>query len=91
MSNNKTINDNKKILLKALAKTVKKLRGDLSQSEIALKGDISSSIINMIEHARKDPQYTTLYKLAETFEMDFAEFTRLIQTEIPTNLTLIDK
>ena len=82
---------NKKILLEALSRTIKKLRGKYSQSRIAIKGDISTSTINLIEHANKDPQYTTLYKLAETFEMSFDEFAKLINEEIPKNLSLIDK
>lgn len=84
-------NKNKKILLKALSTAVNKLRGNLSQSKVAIKGDISTSTINLIEHAKKDPQFTTLYKLAETFEIDFAEFAKLIQNEIPKGISLIEK
>lgn len=84
-------NKNKKILLKSLSAAVKKLRGNLSQSKVAIKGDISTSTVNLIEHATKDPQFTTLYKLAETFEIDFAEFAKLIQNEIPKGISLIEK
>lgn len=85
------VNKNKQILLDALSRTIKKHRGSLSQSKLAIKGDISTSTINMIEHAKKDPQYTTLYKLAETFELSFSDFAKLIEEEIPKNISLIDK
>ena len=91
MNYKKYVEQNKKTLLEWLSHTVKDLRGDLSQSIIAAKGDLSSSTINLIERGIKDPQFTTLFKLAETFEMKLSDFIKCIEKEIPENLTLIDK
>ena len=91
MNYDKCVEQNKKALLKCLSNTVKNLRGDVSQSVIATKGDLSSSTINLIERGLKDPQFTTLFKLAETFEMKLSDFIKCIEKEIPENLTLIDR
>ncbi len=84
-------NKKKKIILKALAKVVKELRGEKSQFMFCSENDISTSIISTIEHAKKDPQMTTLFKLAEAFDMTASQFMKLIQDELPKDFYLIEK
>ncbi len=81
----------KKIILNALARTVKKLRGTKSQFMFASENDISTSIISTIERGLKDPQLTTIFKLSEAFDLDICEFIKLIKEELPDDFYLIDK
>lgn len=83
--------DKKKEILKALAKTVKSLRGEKSQFIHASENDMSTSILSTIERAMKDPQLTTLFKLAESFSMKPSELIRMIEDDLPENFHLIDK
>lgn len=83
--------DKKKIILNALAKTLKTLRKKQSQFMLASENDISTSIISLIERGLKDPQLTTLFKLAEAFNMNLSDFIKQIESELPENFSLIDQ
>ena len=83
--------DKKKIILNALSKTVKDLRGSRSQFLFASENDISTSIISTVERGLKDPQLTTLIKLAEAFGMSFSDFANEIEKNLPANFYLIEK
>ncbi|MDO5304476.1 MAG: helix-turn-helix transcriptional regulator [bacterium] len=83
--------DKKEIILNVLAEVVKDLRGKRSQFMFASENDISTSIISMIERGLKDPQLTTLMKLAEAFDMKFSDFAKLIEEKLPDNFSLIEK
>ncbi len=85
------IEENKKIILQALAKLTKELRGDKSQFMFCSENDISTSIISTIERVMKDPQLTTVFKIAEAFDMKPSEFIKLIEDELPENFSLIEK
>jgi transcriptional regulator with XRE-family HTH domain len=67
---------NKNICSKLCLELSKNLEENIVNQELLLKAIYQLSTINLIEHAKKDPQYTTLYKLAETFEMSFDEFAK---------------
>lgn len=86
-----TANDKKKLIKKVLAEVVKELRGNKSQFLFASENDISSSIISNIERGLKDPQLTTLFKLAEAFNLQCDEFIKLILKKLPADFSLIDK
>lgn len=81
----------KKIILNALSTVVKGLRGSKSQFMLASENDISTSIISTIERGIKDPQLTTLFKIAEAFNIDIVEFVKLIKDELPKDFYLIGK
>ncbi len=85
------IEENKKLILQALAKLTKELRGDKSQFMFCSENDISTSIISTIERVMKDPQLTTVFKIAEAFDMKPSEFIKLIEDELPENFSLIEK
>jgi transcriptional regulator with XRE-family HTH domain len=82
---------NKQLILKILAKQTKNLRGKKSQFMFCSENDISTSIISTIERAMKDPQLTTVFKLAEAFNKKPSEFVKLIEDELPKNFSLIEK
>lgn len=85
------IDAKKKKILKSLAKHTKKLRGETSQFMLCSENDISCSIISTIERAMKDPQLTTVFKLAEAFELKASEFIKLIESDLPEDFSLIEK
>lgn len=84
------IEEKKKIILKSLAKQARKLRGEKSQFILSSEYDISVSIISTIERALKDPQITTIFKLAEAYNIKASELVKLIEDDLPENFSLID-
>lgn len=85
------LDENKKIILKLLVKHAKELRGEKSQFILACEGDISVSIISTIERAMKDPQLTTIFKLAEALNIKPSEFIKLIEKDLPKDFSMVDK
>ena len=83
--------DNKQILLNSLAKCTQELRGDKSQFILASEYEISTSIISTIERGLKDPQLTTVFKLAEALNIEPYEFIKRIQDGLPKDFSLTDK
>ena len=82
--------DKKKMVRSALAKVVKKLRGNKSQFVVASEIGLSTSIISPIERGLKDPQLTTLFRLADAFKIDIVEFVKLLKDELPKDFSLIE-
>lgn len=78
---------NKEIIKQALAKTVKKLRGNKSQFILGAEYDIPSSVLSDIERGIKDPQLSTLMKLANAFGLKISEFMKEFEKELPDNFT----
>ncbi len=83
--------EQKQIIKKALGKVVSKLRGEKSKFLFGAENDISTSILSMVENGKKDPQLTTIFRLAEAFDIDVCEFLKLIKKELPENFLFIEK
>jgi transcriptional regulator with XRE-family HTH domain len=79
---------NKKIICQALANTVKRLRGTKSQFILGAEYDIPSSVISDIERAVKDPQMTTLFKLANAFGLSISKFMEELEKDLPKNFSI---
>ena len=58
---------------------------------MASENDISVSIISTIERALKDPQLTTVFKLAEALNIKASELIKLIENDLPEDFTLIEQ
>ena len=82
--------DERKIIFMALAKTVKRLRGEKSQFMLGAEFDIPSSVISDIEREKKDPQLTTLFKLAFAFNLSLSDFIKELEKELPKNFNISD-
>ncbi len=82
--------DKKKIILNALAKATRKLRGEKSQYLLGAEYNISTSLLSTLERGLKDPQLTTLFNLAYAFNIPISEFIKKIECELPKNFTLDD-
>ena len=81
----------KKIIMQSIAKTVKRLRGDKSQFMLGAEYDIPSSVISDIERAVKDPQLTTLFKLANAFGVSVSKFMKELEKDLPKNFSVGDE
>jgi transcriptional regulator with XRE-family HTH domain len=82
--------EKKQIILSALAKASKRLRGDKSQYMLGAEYDIPSSVISDIERGVKDPQLTTIFKLAFGYNMSLSEFVKELEKELPENFSITD-
>ena len=78
----------KKIILDAIAKTVKRLRNGKSQYMLSAEYDIPYSVVNSIEKGIKDPQLTTLFKLANSFNLKTSEFIKELEKELPDKFSI---
>lgn len=85
------VDSRKQQILNSLAKNVKKLRGDKSQFIFCSENEISCSIISMLERGLKDPQITTVFKLAEAFNMKASELIKLVEDDLPEDFHMIDR
>lgn len=81
----------KQQILNSLAKTMKELRGEKSQFIFSSENDIPIAIVSMCERALKNPQLTTIFKLAEAYDISPAEFIKKISGNLPENFSMIDK
>ena len=61
-----------------------------SQYILGAEYDIPSSVISDIEREVKDPQLTTLFKLASAYNMSLSEFSKELEKELPENFSIID-
>lgn len=85
------IEKRKKLIMKILGENIQKLRGDKSQFILSSENDISCSIISTVERGLKDPQFTTLFKIAEALNIKASELVKLVENELPKNFSMIDK
>ncbi len=85
------LSEKKKIICLAMGKAIKKLRGKKSLFMLGAENDISTSILSTIEKGTKDPQLTTVIKLAEAFNLSFEQLARLVEKELPKDFSLIEK
>ena len=83
--------EKRKIIFSALAKTIKRLRGNKSQKLLGDEFDIPSSVISDIEREVKDPQLTTIFKLASAFNLSASEFMREIEKDLPEGFSVVDE
>lgn len=85
------ISEKKQLILNALASTLKELRQGKSQFIFSSENDISISIISMVERGLKDPQLTTVFKLAEACNVNVSTFISKISEKLPPDFSLIEK
>ncbi len=81
--------DKKKIIRTAAGRILKRLRKNKSLYLLSMEYDISTSLLNSLERGLKDPQLTTIFKLAEALGVKASEFVKIIEDELPENFTLI--
>ncbi len=85
------VKEKKKLILNALAATIREKRGEKSQFMLASENDISTSILSTIERGIKDPQLTTLYRLANAFNISIVDLIASLDAKLPKGFTLLDE
>ena len=58
---------------------------------MASENDISISIISTVERGIKDPQLTTLFKIAEALNIKTSDLIKLVEEQLPKGFSLIEK
>lgn len=89
MQENK-LKQNKKIC-EVLSLVFNELKGDKKISTIAYECELPRSVVHYIKQAKKDPQLTTLWRLAEGFNMKPSEFLQLLEEKMPANWTIFEE
>lgn len=81
----KIINERKKILLAAIGRVVNKKRLEIKKgiNKFSFEYDIGNGLLSRLERGDTDTQITTLWKIANAFEMDFSKFIALVEAELP--------
>ncbi|MDO5438400.1 MAG: helix-turn-helix transcriptional regulator, partial [bacterium] len=78
----------KRIIYSSVGKAVKRLRGNKSQFMLGAEYDIPSSVLSDLERGVKDPQLTTLFKLANAFNLSVSDFLKEVEKELPENFSI---
>ena len=84
------MSDKKELLLETLASAIKEKRGNISINRLSLESDVSKSILSMIEKAKRDPQLSTIFKIAEALYMKPSELLCLVEQKLGEDFSLID-
>ena len=83
--------EQKRLIKKALKKVVSDLMENKSNFLFGAENDISTSILSDIKNEKKDPQLTTIFRLAEAFNLNVHDFVKLINNELPEKFSFIEK
>lgn len=81
----------KKMICDAVGQVFKRLRGDKSQFLIGAEYDISTSLLHSLEKGNKDPQFTTVFKIAQALGVSPTEFVGQVEKELPEGFSLIEE
>ena len=82
----------KEILLQIIGKIVKTHRQAKGKGILlhAYEYDIPSSSLSLIEKGLRDPQLSTLWKIANSFDMTFGEFISVVEKQLPEDFNLVE-
>ncbi len=85
--------DNKEKLQQQLASIIKQYRLNTNKSISLLSNeiDMSKSILSDLEKGIKDPQFSTLWRIAEGLNINLSEVIKLLENKLPKDFSLIDK
>lgn len=86
------IQDKKALLLKTIGQVIKEQRQNSGKGILlhAYEYDIPSSSLNLIERGMRDPQLTTLWKIANSYNMSFGELIVEVEKHLPEKFSLIE-
>ena len=81
------IENNKKILLKAIGKVIYTKRKEINKgiNKFSFEYDIGNGLLTRLERGDTDTQISTLWKLANAFNIKFSDLALLIEEELPQN------
>lgn len=87
-----TISDKKALILKTVGEIIKEQRLAKNKGILmhAYEYDIPSSSLSLIEKGQRDIQLTTLWKIANSFDMTLGEFVALVEKRLPKDFQIIE-
>lgn len=85
MTDDEILEKNKEILLKAIGKVIIKKRTDLHKgiNKFSFEYDIGNGLLSRLENGNTDSKITTIWRLANAFEIKCSELIALIEKELP--------
>ena len=86
------IEANKKILLTTIGKIIHQKRINLSKgiNKFSFEYDIGNGLLSRLEKGNTDTQITTLWKLANAFNIKFSDLAIEIEKELPNNFNFYE-
>ena len=87
LSDTELLEGKKAILLKIIGKVVNNQRTLLGKgiNRFSYEYDIGNGLLSRLENGTTDSKITTLWKLADAFNIKFSDFVKLIEEELPKN------
>ncbi len=87
-----TISDKKALVLKTVGEIIKEQRQAKNKGILlhAYEYDIPSSSLSLIEKGKRDIQLTTLWKIANSFDMTLGEFIAQVEKRLPKDFQIIE-
>ena len=81
------LESNKEVLLKTIGNIVKRerLRRNAGINKFSYEYDIGNGLLSYLEKGISDTKITTMWKLANAFGMQFSDFARMIELELPND------
>lgn len=86
-----SIDDKLEIFRHALAKAFKKISEGTAPTTVVASYGLSPAIITSINKEIKDPQFSTIFRLCECFQIDPLTFTGLVMKELPKGFMFADE
>jgi len=83
--------ENKKLLCEKLGKKIKPYRRGKGINLFAAEYDLSGTTLGQIERGVSDPKFTTLWRIAEAYNIPLWKIIKEIQEELPQDFSFIDK
>ena len=92
MEDSEILEKNKEILLKAVGKVVFNERKKLNKgiNKFSFEYDIGNGLLSRLENGTTDTKISTLWKLANAFEIKFSTLAQLIENELPENFNFYE-
>lgn len=86
------IEKKKEILLKAIGRVILKNRIALNKgiNKFSFEYDIGNGLLSRLENGTTDSKITTLWKLANAFDIKFSELAVMIEKELPSNFSFYE-
>ncbi len=86
------IKKKKRILLKAIGNAVLRKRNErkIGINKFSFEYDIGNGLLSRLEHGATDTKITTLWKLANAFNIAFSDLAKLIEDELPSGFNFYE-
>ncbi len=86
------IEQKKKQLLSTIGKVVLEQRRKLKKgiNKFSFEYDIGNGLLSRLENGTTDTKITTLWKLANAFGLEFSQFAKLIENQLPDNFNFYE-